>query len=237
MDGVVNETIAVIPARGGSKRIPRKNMVDFLGKPMVAWTIEAALQSGLFGHVLVSTDDAEIARLARQYGAEAPFLRDRACDDHAPVAEATLAALAQAQDHWHERYNTVVQLMPNCPLRGRKETSDALAHFRASGAPFQVSCFRFGWMNPWWAHRMHADGSFEPLFPDAMTRRSQDLDPLYCPTGAIWIGKVEALRQTRSFYGPGHIFHPIDWMAAIDIDDEHDLSMASAAYLVREGRA
>ena len=74
-ESVSNRTIAVIPARGGSKRIPRKNIKDFCGKPMIAWSIEAATASGLFDHIIVSTDDAEIAEVAKEWGAEVPFMR------------------------------------------------------------------------------------------------------------------------------------------------------------------
>lgn len=227
--------IAVIPARGGSKRIPRKNIIDFCGKPMIAWTIEAALESGMFARVLVSTDDAEIAAVSQACGADVPFLRDAAAEDEAPVAQATIAALRQAQEHWRERYSTVVQLMPNCPLRDVGDIRNAAERFRGSGAPFLVSCFKYGWMNPWWAHRIDAAGHPEPLFKGAVTQRSQDLGVLYCPTGAIWIADVEAFLENQTFYGPGHIFHPIDWASAVDIDDEADLAMAYALRLMRDG--
>jgi CMP-N-acetylneuraminic acid synthetase len=90
--------IAIILARGGSKRLPRKNILDFHGKPLLAWTVEAALHSGKFDRVLVSTDDREIADIARSFGAEVPFLRKIAAGDHASSSEATLAALQQAED-------------------------------------------------------------------------------------------------------------------------------------------
>ena len=92
--------IAIILARGGSKRLPRKNIHDFHGKPLLAWSVEAALQSGQFDRVLVSTDDPEIADIARSFGAAVPFLRDSAADDMTPSSEATLAALGQAEQHW-----------------------------------------------------------------------------------------------------------------------------------------
>jgi CMP-N-acetylneuraminic acid synthetase len=236
-DVVTHDMIAVIPARGGSKRIPRKNIVEFAGKPMIAWTIEAARECDLFARVLVSTDDAEIASIARSCSAEVPFMRDEAAGDDAAVTPATLAALRQAEAHWNESYATVVQLMPNCPLRGRDEIVEAVERFRANGAPFLVSCFRYGWMNPWWAHRIDASGRGEPLFKDALKSRSQDLETLYCPTGAVWIADVAALRESKTFYGPGQIFHPIEWAAAIDIDDEDDLAMARAAHLIRANAA
>lgn len=220
--------IAVIPARGGSKRVPRKNILDFAGRPMIAWTIEAARSCGKFDRVLISTDDAEIAEIGRQYGAEVPFLRDSAADDQSHVSAATLVALTQAETYWGERYDTVAQLMPNCPLRGASAITDAMDAFATREEGFQISCFKYGWMNPWWAVTLDSKGHPKPLFADAMTRRSQDLETLYCPTGAIWIADVEALRKSGTFYGPGHAFHPLPWADAVDIDDWEDLEMAKS---------
>lgn len=229
-------TIAVIPARGGSTRIPRKNIIEFEGRPMIAWTIEAALQTGLFGHVLVSTDDEEIAGIAEAAGAEVPFLRNRAADPVSLVAEATLAALEQAETHWQQPFETVVQLMPNCPLRGAAEINSVVDRFRQTSAPFVLSCFRYGWMNPWWAQQLDAEGHGTPLFENTTSTNSQDLGALYCPTGAVWAANVATLRDTHDFYGPGHLFQPIDWRAAVDIDDEADLEMARALYAMATAR-
>ncbi len=232
---VTGGVIAVIPARGGSKRIPHKNIVDFCGRPMIAWTINAALQSGLFDAVLVSTDDEEIASVARHFRAEVPFLRATHHEDTAPVSKATLAALDQMRAHTGHDFATVVQLMPNCPLRGAGEIRAAYDHFVANGAPMQISCFRLGWMNPWWALRLDESGHGTPLFPDARRRRSQELEPLYGLTGAIWIARTDALRAAQDFYGPGHIYYPLDWKAAVDIDDADDLDMARALFALKAG--
>ncbi|MEJ1932409.1 acylneuraminate cytidylyltransferase family protein [Nostoc sp. NIES-2111] len=218
--------IAIIPARGGSKRIPRKNVIDFAGKPMIAWTIDAALSSQQFAQVVVSTDDEEIAGIARACGAAVPFLRSGHADDVAPVSMATLATLEQMDERGYGPFDVVVQLMANCPLRNAGQIRGHLAAFEASGSAFQISCTRFGWLNPWWAFRRTSDGLPAWVFPDAITRRSQDLEPLYCPTGAIWIARVPSLLESRTFYGPGVRFEPLHWTAAIDIDDEDDLAMA-----------
>ena len=227
MERVVSN-IAIIPARGGSKRIPRKNVTPFRGRPMIGWTIEAALESAAFDIVLVSTDDAEIAETARAEGAEVPFLREAHADDQSPVSEAIITALGQAERHYATSFSSVAQLMPNCPLRGADEIRAAWAHFEDGAHRFQISAFEFGWMNPWWAARIGADGQPDWLFPGARSSRSQDLDRLYCPTGAIWIAEAPALVAARSFYGPGHVLCPMPWQAAIDIDDWHDLHMAEA---------
>ncbi len=230
---VKRNRVAVIPARGGSKRIPRKNIMPFHGKPMIAWTIEAAVTSGCFDRVLVSTDDPEIAEVAASYGAPVPFLRDGYADDQSPVSLATVAALGQLERELGETYDIVVQLMANCPIRNAGDIRAALEHFEAQDASSQISCFRFGWMNPWWASRIDDRGRPTPLFPSESTARSQDLPPLYCPTGAIWISRVSALRAARSFYTADRVFFPIEWESAVDIDDMEDLRMAQAVFLMQ----
>lgn len=232
---MVAKRLAIIPARGGSKRIPRKNVIDFDGRPMIAWTIQAALDSGCFDHVLVSTDSRDIADIALDAGADVPFLRQAHADDVAPVSQASAAALHQAEAHWRVRFDEVVQLMPNCPLRQAGHIREAVAHFGEQGLRYQISCFRFGWMNPWWAVRLDEHLEPAPVFPAALGQRSQDLPPLYCPTGAIWIAARDGLLDAGTFYGPGHRFFPMPWEAALDIDDMDDLKMALAVSRLQGG--
>lgn len=228
--------IAVIPARGGSKRIPRKNLTPFQGRPLIGWTIEAALAAGVFDRVLVSTDDPEIAAVARSLGAQAPFLRDRLHDDSAPVAHATLRALEQQREASGEEFSVVVQLLPTCPLRDGTTIRDSFDAFERSQPPFQLSCARFGWMNPWWAFSLEPQGRARFLFPHAIDSRSQDLPALYCPSGAIWIARVADLVRGKTFYGTGHVFHPIPWAAAVDIDTADDLTLASSIWAKARGQ-
>ncbi len=222
------QRIAIIPARGGSKRIKGKNIVDFFGKPMIAWTIQAAQESGLFDRILVSTDEERTAEVAIAYGAEVPFLRSEFADDQAPVSLATASALQQATDYWGESYISVTQLMANCPLRNAFDIKQAMFRFEELNRKFQLSCFRYGWMNPWWAVELDPEGRPERLFPAAETHRSQDLPDLFCPTGAIWIASAPELLSARTFYGPGHVFEPLPWQSAVDIDDYDDMEFASA---------
>lgn len=230
------QRIAIILARGGSKRLPRKNVLDFHGKPMLAWSVLAAIDSGMYHRVLVSTDDAEIAEIAMQYGAEVPFLRDVAADDVATSSDATLAALRQAEQYWGENYNSVSQLMANCPLRDSEDIRAAIKNFDEQNAKAQLSCFKFGWMNPWWAMKVDAAGHGLPLFPDAINQRSQDLPELFCPSGAIWISCTAALKEHQTYQQPGRIYLPMDWISAMDIDDESDLAMAKACYSVANAK-
>ncbi len=226
--------IAIILARGGSKRLPHKNILDFHGKPMLTWSVEAALQSCQFDQVVVSTDDHEIAEIARSFGAAVPFLRDSAADDITPSSEATLAALRQAEQYWGEQFDIVSQLMANCPLRDAKDITASIQNFENRNAESQISSFRFGWMNPWWAAKLNEQGVPDYLFPEARVARSQDLPPLYCPSGAIWVARAPALKSAKTFYVPSHIFHELSWMSAMDIDDAEDLEMAKACFLSKK---
>jgi CMP-N-acetylneuraminic acid synthetase len=225
--------IAIILARGGSKRLPRKNILDFHGKPLIAWTIEAALQSSQYDRVLVSTDDQEIAEISRKFGAEVPFLRNTAADDLTPSSEATLTALGQAEQYWGEQFDAVSQLMANCPLRDADDITLSIQNFKNRNAESQISSFRFGWMNPWWAAKVNVQGIPSYLFPESRLARSQDLQALYCPSGAIWIAQAQALKEFKSFYVPSHIFHPLSWISAMDIDDVDDFEMAKACLLIK----
>jgi len=226
--------LAIIPARGGSKRLPRKNIMTLHGKPMLAWTIDAALEANIFDRVLVSTDDPEIAEIARKHGAQVPFLRQSSADDYASVSQAVLAALTQAEQFWDEGYTTVAQLMPNCPLRSSEDVLRGLEYFDDGTHLFQISAFRYGWMNPWWAFQLKDAGKPDLIFEGAESVRSQDLPQLYCPTGALWIADRKAFMKSGTFYGDGWRSCELDWMSAIDIDDLADFRMAEMALAMRE---
>jgi pseudaminic acid cytidylyltransferase len=220
--------LAVIPARGGSKRIPRKNIKLLHDKPMIAYTIEAALQSGVFEKVMVSTDDAEIAEISKQYGAEVPFVRGATlADDHTPASLVTLDALERL-DSSASTYTHVSQLMPNCPLRNAEDIQKSFEQFQQTKADTQLSVNRFGWLNPWWAFKMEQEKTqtLEPLFPEALKTRSQDLPTLYALTGALWWAKTDVLRREKTFHTATRTGFELSWQHALDIDDEDDWKMA-----------
>jgi len=223
-----NNILAVIPARGGSKRIPNKNIIDFVGKPMIAWTIEAAKKAKQVSRVIVSTDDNQIAEVALKYGAEVPFLRDKNADDYSPVSLATFRTLEQLYEIESHHPDIVVQLMANCPLRDCEDINNAVNNFITYNLDYQISAFNYGWMNPWWAHQIDSNGKAIPLFNDELRKkRSQDLPELFCPTGAIWIAKVSKLLVSKTFYGLNYCFFPMHWIHALDIDNYEDLGMAN----------
>jgi CMP-N-acetylneuraminic acid synthetase len=218
--------IAVIPARGGSKRIPKKNLKQMRGKPLIAYTIEAAAQSGIFERILVSTDCLEIAETAQRHGAEVPFLRDpNLADDITPVSAATVDMLLRV-DPDGDRYGFVCQLMPNCPLKTALDIADSHRQFVDTGAGSQLSVVRYGWQNPWWAMRRDNEFRLDPVFKDAMTQRSQDLPELFCPTGAIWWAKTAVLRREGTYHTAEKTGWEIPWQRGLDIDTYDDWAMA-----------
>lgn len=222
--------LAVIPARGGSKRIPRKNIKLFEGKPIIGYTIAAARESGVFEGVVVSTDDEEIAEIARQYGAEAPFLRDAAlADDSTPVSSVTFDALCRL-DPSGGHYKIVAQLMPNCPLRTSRDVIASYKQFEETASESQISVVRYGWQNPWWAMQQNERHELRPLFKEQMSQRSQDLPALFCPTGAIWWARTEVLRRMKTFHIDGRTGWEIPWQRGIDIDSLDDWKMAEILF-------
>jgi CMP-N-acetylneuraminic acid synthetase len=231
---VKTDIIAIIPARSGSKRIPKKNITPFMGKPMIVWTIEAAIKSGCFDRVLVSTDNDEIAAIAVSFGADVPFLRDDHSGDHSPVSLAIIETLNKLKETEGKEYSKVVQLMANCPLRQAEDIVNAVNRFEEHNFSSQVSCFKFGWMNPWWAVQLDEKNKPSPLFPEAYGKRSQDLPDLFCPTGAIWMAETEAFLKAGSFYSGDHTFVPVDWISAMDIDNYDDLEMAELLFAMRK---
>lgn len=229
--------VAIIPARGGSKRVPRKNVRAMHGKPLIAYTIDAALRSGLFARVLVSTDCPEIAGISRQVGAEVPFLRDAGLsDDVTPVSAAT-ADMLRRVDPDVRLFTHVCQLMPNCPLRDAADLRDSHRQFVATGARAQISVVRYGWQNPWWAMRRDGGFALEPLFPAAQKSRSQDLPELFCPTGAVWWGAASVLRSEGTFHVPGRTGWEISWQHGLDIDTQDDWDMAAVLMQQEQARA
>jgi N-acylneuraminate cytidylyltransferase len=218
--------LAVIPARGGSRRVPHKNTRLLLGKPAIAYTIAAALESGIFARVVVSTDSPQIAEVAHNAGAEVPFMRDsQLADDHTHAYTVTLDALRRLDPNL-EQYVDVAQLMPNCPLRTAEDVCASYQQFVETQADAQISVTRYEWQNPWWAMQRNAAFELHPLFTEQVTRRSQDQAELFCPTGAIWWVRAAVLHTAETFHIANRTGWEIRWQHAVDIDTEEDWAMA-----------
>ena len=228
--------IAVIPARGGSKRITGKNIRNLCGKPLIAYTIEAARNTNLFEKIVVSTDNPEIAEIARQYKAEIPFMRDsKLSDDFTPVSAATTDVLLRL-DPAGDIFGYVCQLMPNCPLRTATDIVESYRQMVNSDANSQLSVVRYGWQNPWWAMRRNEKYILEPVFSDYITARSQDLPELFCPTGAIWWARTNVIRREGTYHIPNRTGWEISWEHGIDIDTEDDWAIAEVVLSLSRSR-
>jgi pseudaminic acid cytidylyltransferase len=229
--------LAVIPARCGSKRIPGKNIRPLAGKPMIAYTITAALESGLFDRVVVSTDSPEIAEVARQYDAEVPFLREQnLADDFTPVSLVTADALRRL-DPDGKNFDSIAQLMPNCPLRNAQDIINSHLQYERNRAESQISVVRYGWQNPWWAMRRNEGYELEPLFREQFSSRSQDQPELFCPTGAVWWTRTSTLRRTQTFHLENRTGWEIPWERAIDIDSFEDFALAEIVFKLPQFQA
>ncbi len=226
----MSKIYAIIPARKSSKRIKNKNLIDFFGKPLISWTIDVAINSNLFQDVIVSSDSDQILDISQNMGVHS-FKRDKYFDDHSTISQATLyTALALKLN----KDDIIVQLMPNCPLRTTEDIVNIYNFFKNLDFHDSViSCFKFGWMNPWWSLKKKGK-NFEQLFKDKLNERSQDLENLFCPTGAVWITKLKTLANSNSFYTQKHTFFEIPFVSAVDIDEEDDLKIARALYVLKK---
>jgi N-acylneuraminate cytidylyltransferase len=225
------EAIAIIPARGGSKRLPRKNVLPFRGKPMIVWTIEAALSCREFDRVVVSTDDAEIASSAQAAGAEVLLRPDRLADDTTPLVEVLLHAL----DAIRADASRFAMLQPNCPLRPGSEIAAAKRTLIEAGAPAVLSVVAFGWTPPFRALREDESG-LEFMFGRQYQTKSQDYPDCVCPTGAVFWADRGAFLRARALYQRGLKAHRMPWHLGIDIDTREDFVLAEAiAFCIDRG--
>lgn len=230
--GILNEygarrLLAIIPARGGSKRLPRKNVLPLGGKPLIAWTIDAARESDCFVDVLVSTDDAEIAEVARAHGALVPWLRPAEFStDTARSIDVVLHAL-----EWYERERGLVDgmmlLQPTSPFRSATTIRDAAALFIALGADRPVVGVSPAENHPAWTFTVSGARMYPLCGWESLKLRSQDLPPAYTLNGAIYISTPARLRLTQSFYSED--MSPLvisNFTEVQDIDTEEDWKRA-----------
>lgn len=225
--------IAVIPARGGSKRIPRKNIRNFLGKPIIAYSIDAALKSGLFERVIVSTDDFEIADVARVFGAEVPFTRPaELADDHAGTAPVVVHAI-----DWVVANNGPVDraccVYATAPFVTASALSSSLAKMEAAGADsaLAVTSFEFPIQR---ALRIARSGNLEPIYPEMIQQRSQDLEEAWHDAGQFYWGTPEAFSADPRTRITRALAIKVPRYLVQDIDTEEDWKRAELIFAANE---
>ncbi len=221
--------VAVIPARGGSKGIPRKNVLDLSGRPLIAWTIDAALKSAVFDRILISTDDDEIAAIARRYGAEVPFLRPA---ELATDEASSLSVVRHAVD-WYVNAQqgqavAVMLLQPTSPFRNASDirTAASLASSALDSEHLNVVAVKRCTHDPRWSFRVDGLNTLQPLFVTDRSPRRQDAGEMYQPNGAIYVSSTSRLLSGGSWYDDPVKAYVMPEDRSIDIDSPWDLEVA-----------
>lgn len=219
---------AIIPARGGSKRIPKKNIKDFCGKPIIAYPIEAAINSGLFERVMVSTDDDEIASIAVKFGAEVPFMRsDRSSSDYATTADVIEEVILE-----YEKRGIVIEeaccMYPTAPFVTSGMLKDAYSKYNESGADSLAQVVAFSY--PPQRGLVVRNGYLEMLNPEYRDTRSQDLEKIYQETGQFYFFNVDVFKKEK-YVPAGKVFPYIMNPSEVqDIDTMDDWIIAEEKY-------
>ena len=221
------KVICIIPARGGSKRIPRKNIKDFLGKPIIAYSIEAALQSGIFDEVMVSTDDEEIANIALQYGAKIPFMRSTAnANDYATTADVLLEVL----DCYAKQgisFDALCCLYATAPFVSTAHLQDGFALLTEDfDSAFTVVPYSY----PIQRSLLVTDGRIHMAHPEHKNSRSQDLGTHYHDAGQFYFSTVTNLHKNKSLWGNNTAPLVLSELEVQDLDTLIDWSLAELKY-------
>ena len=219
----MNKTfLAIIPARGGSKRLPRKNLLDLCGKPLIAWSIEAALKSKYISKVIVSSDDEEILNIAKEYKADFIKRPDELASDTATTFDALKHTLENVG-----KYDYVVLLQPTSPLRSEKHIDEAIELLEEKSSDAIISVCEME-HSPLWSNILDENLDMSNFLRDeVLNKRSQDLPKYYRLNGAIYICKTEELLENKGFFIKENIFaFKMNKENSIDIDEEIDFIIA-----------
>lgn len=210
--------LAIIPARGGSKGVPRKNIKNLAGKPLIAWTIEAAKNSKYVDRLILSSEDTEIIEIAREWGCEVPFVRPVAlAQDDTPGIEPIIHAIESLS-----RYDYVIVLQPTSPLRTSEDIDQCLELCVGKKAAACVSVTEPD-KSPYWMFTIDDDGKAHQLIEtNASISRRQDLPKVYALNGAVYIAKTSHLMETRTFLNNNAIAFVMAKERSMDIDNEYD---------------
>ncbi len=224
------KSIAIITARGGSKRIPRKNIKEFLGKPIIAYTIEAAIASNMFDQVMVSTDDDEIAQIAKKYGAMVPFMRsEKTSNDFATTAD-VLNEVIDEYKKLGENFEYMCCLYPTAPFVTPEAIGQAMKILEDNGADTVLPVVKFSF--PPQRGVIMKDGYLTPKYPECMPMRSQDLEPMYHDAGQFYCMKVSSFLEQGKVVMDKTMPYMQDDMNVQDIDTPEDWAIAEVKYKV-----
>ncbi|PKB42619.1 N-acylneuraminate cytidylyltransferase [Cellulophaga sp. RHA19] len=220
--------LAIIPARGGSKRIPRKNIKVFLGKPIIAYSIEAAIQSNLFDEVMVSTDDEEIAQIAKEYGATVPFLRSKNnANDFAVLADVVQEVVSKYKEN-NKNFDNICCILPTAPFVTSKKINEAYTTFIDNNfdSVFPVLEFSFPIQR---SLKIEAD-KVAMVWSEHLNTRSQDLESRYHDSGQFYWLKSTSFNNNKKLFTDNSGAIIISELEAQDIDTETDWKLAEIKY-------
>jgi N-acylneuraminate cytidylyltransferase len=214
--------LAFVPARGGSKGLPRKNIIDLAGRPLIAWTLDAARQSRYIDRCVVSTDDSEIAKIARDHGGDVPFMRPaELAGDSAETFDALAHMLSLLPP-----FDVVVTLQPTSPLRTALDIDGTLETLVENDAPSCVSVTEPG-KSPYWSYRIDEANHLDPLLGPSYSRmRRQELPNAYVLNGAVYATRTGWLLENRGSLGTDTVAYVMPAERSIDIDNAFDLDLA-----------
>lgn len=218
--------VAVIPARGGSKGIPRKNMRDLVGKPLIAYTVEAALKSKTLRRVVVSTDDVKIAEVAKSYGAEVPFLRPaELAKDDTPGLLVIQHAVKWMEENEGHKLDVVVVLQPTSPLRSERYIDETVEKLLRTGADSVITVCKVR-HHPFWSFTAEEDRLHPFVEKEITVGKRQDLPEIYAVNGAVYAVRRDVLFEQNSVFGRDTraVFMPYE--ESVDIDNYFDLFVA-----------
>jgi len=221
--------ICIIPARGGSKRIPGKNIKNFHGKPIIAWSIEAALKSRCFDHVICSTDSEKIAKLARKFGAETPFLRPKGIsNDNAAITPVVSHSIEFCKKKFGE-INFVCCIFATAPFIQESDIKESLSVIKNNNVDYCFSATSYSYP----IQRsifINNDGRCKMVNPEAYDKRSQDFDDAYHDAGQFYWGKAEAWLKNKKIFSEKSILYLLPRYRVQDIDTEDDWIRAELMY-------
>lgn len=219
------KNIAIIPARSGSKGFPDKNIKDLAGKPLIAYSIEAALDSGCFDEIMVSTDSEKYAKIAIEYGANVPFLRSRNTSSDEASSWDMVDEVLEGYRKNGMTYNTFCLLQPTSPLRTSEDIKKAYELYNEK-ASFAVISVCEAEHSPLWCGRLQNNNEFIDFIDKEGIKRRQDAGKFYRLNGAIYIVDTERFKQDRFFYQPGSFAYVMPIERSVDIDTEMDFKLA-----------
>ena len=212
--------LAIIPARGGSKGIPRKNIKNIAGKPLISWTIDAAKQAECIDKLIVSTDDEEIAEVSLKWGAEIPFMRPKGLAQDDSLRNAVVAhALGKLPD-----FNYVMLLQPTSPMRTSVNIEEAFHLLKQVSAPACVSVVEQD-KSPYWMFNLNSKGCLEPILPILERTNRQELPKTYLLNGAIYISTTKHFwtsQEPDPFITTRTVAYKMDFESSMDIDTLQD---------------